>query len=135
MRDFASEWITFQSAAVTVGTVVTSPGEVQWTLAPLAANASETEIITSIVDPATPAGTLITYAAIRVHPFFGSFNALASTTMPAPTPTPTPTASLVYAATTLSLGSPLAALGFAALLIGTLGVLVVVNVRGVARRR
>jgi uncharacterized repeat protein (TIGR01451 family) len=59
------------------------------------------------------------------------------TTTIGPPPTQSqPAASLPNAATAPpATGSPLATLGFAALLIGTLGVLVVANARGVARRR
>ncbi len=59
-----------------------------------------------------------------------------TTTVLAALPPPTPAASLADAATApLAPGTPLAALGFAALLIGSLGVLVVANAGGVASRR
>lgn len=121
---------SLQSTTSTTGTVTESPTSVQWQLA-LNTGASETLTVAVLVDPGTLPGTIIQNTATASA--FNQASAVAETTVAAP---PTPAASLADAATAPpATGSPLATLGFAALLIGALGALVVANARGVAKPR
>lgn len=115
---------SLQSTTTTTGTVTASPVSVQWQFT-MNTGASETLTIAVLVDPGTPPGTIIQNTASVSA--FNQATALAETTVAAP---PTPAASLADAATAApNTSSPLATLGFALLLLGSLGTLAFARVR------
>jgi uncharacterized repeat protein (TIGR01451 family) len=116
----------------TSGVAQVNGQEVMWTV-DLATGASETLTIATVVDAATPGGTIILNEVLANFIDEVFVSASAQTTVLGASPTPA--ASLADAATAPpATGSPLATLGFGLLLIGALGALLVANARGVVRQ-